>query len=258
MKQRPIIAPLLSLGLFLACAQAQTKTSQPPPKQAGQKAGSTNFIDRVLKFLGISDSPSTLKGPGDEVRSGELWIADLKTGTTRVLASGAGYRSPIFLVGTNDVLVLHGNEVVRIQAGGGQATKLYSINGVSKLVGASADDRNSVLLLLTPERESDARVGLLNVRTGEVTAIPYDPSKSQNVQIVESLEGWSRTYGDRRIYVKRQSKSALSGTVEWSDVFLQVDGQAPMDVSQCDGDNCGQPSLAEDGNSLVFIRAKAD
>jgi len=258
MKTRPIICPLLSLGLFLACAQAQTKTPQPPLKKDEQKAAGASFTSKVLKFLGISDSPSTLKGPGDEVRSGELWIAELKTGTTRVLAPGAGYRSPIFLAGSNDVLVLHANDVLRIPGAGGQATKLYSINAVSKLVGASVSDADSVLVLLTSDGESAARVGLLNVRTGEVTAVPYDPSSSQDVQMVESLEGWSRTYGDRHIYVKRLSKSAMSGPVEWSDVFLQVDEQAPVDVSQCDGDNCGQPSLAKDARSMVFIRAQAD
>jgi len=88
--------------------------------------------------------------------------------------------------------------------------------------------------------------------------VPYDPASSQDLQMVEDLGGWSRTYGDRHIYVHRQAKQALSGTVEWSDVFLKVDNQPPVDVSQCNGVNCGQPSLSADGHWLVFVKTKAE
>jgi hypothetical protein len=60
------------------------------------------------------------------------------------------------------------------------------------------------------------------------------------------------------IYVQKQTKKALSGTVEWHDVFLQVDSEPPVDVSQCDGANCGQPSLAADGHWLVFVRTQEE
>ena len=102
------------------------------------------------------------------------------------------------------------------------------------------------------------RVGLLTVGTGAVAIVPYDPASSQDLQMVENLEGWSRTYGERSISVKRQAKQALSGTVEWSDVFLKAGNQAPVDVSQCDGVNCGQPSLSQDGRLLVFVKARAE
>jgi len=48
---------------------------------------------------------------------------------------------------------------------------------------------------------------------------------------VENLEGWTRSYGDRQIYRATQTKQALSGTVEWSDVFLEAAGQDPVNVS---------------------------
>ena len=66
------------------------------------------------------------------------------------------------------------------------------------------------------------------------------------------------TINDRHIDVKRQSKRALSGTVEWSDVFLEVGNQTPVDASKCEGVNCGQPSLSENGRQLVFIKAQAE
>jgi len=63
------------------------------------------------------------------------------------------------------------------------------------------------------------RVGQLTVSTGKVTLLPYDPSSGEDLQMVEDPAGWSRTYGEPHIYVQKQSKKALSGTVEWHDIF---------------------------------------
>lgn len=255
MMKRSIACGLL-LTLLVSAASGQTQSNAPPA--ASKKKASTSFTEKLLKFLGISDSPGTLKGPGDQVTSGQLWLADLQTKTTRALASSDGYHSPIFLAGTREILALHGTDVVQIQAVGGQGRKLYSVDGIVKLVGASSADAGTILILLCGETGGRPRVGLLTVTTGAVTPVPYDPASSQDLQMVEDLEGWSRTYGDRHIYVKRQSKQALSGTVEWSDVFLQVGNQPPVDASQCDGVNCGQPSLSENGLLLVFVKAETE
>lgn len=254
MKRSITRALLFTLLVSAASGLAQSSTSP----AAGQKKASTSFTEKLLKFLGISDSPGTLKGPGDDVTSGELWLADLQAKTTRSLASNDSYHSPIFMAGTREVLALSGTDVVRIPVVGGQGRKLYSVEGIVKLVGASSADAGTVLVLLRGEPGGRPRVGLLTVSTGVVAPVAYDPASRQDLQMVEDLEGWSRTYGDRHIYVKRQSKQALSGTVEWSDVFLQVGNQPPLDVSQCDSVNCGQPSLSEDGRLLVFVKAEAD
>jgi hypothetical protein len=235
--------------------QSQTKTAGSAPVK--QQASPT-FTERLLKFLGISDSPSTLKGPGDEVTSGELWLCDLDSKSTRALTSNGAYRSPIFLEGTKNVLALRGSDVMQVSSGGGEGKKLYSVDGITKLVGSGPDEPGNVLILLRGESGGHPRVALLTVSTGAVTVIPYDPSSSEDLQMVENLQGWSRTYGDKYIYVKRQSKQALSGTVEWSDVFLKVGNQEALDVSQCDGAQCGQPSLSENGRLLVFVKAKTE
>lgn len=233
--------------------QSQKKTNG----RAAKQPASTSFTEKLLKFFGISDSPSTLKGP-DEITSGELWLADLDSKSTRALTSGAGYRSPVFLAGTKDVLALRGNDVMRISSGGGEGKKLYSVSAIVKLLGFGSEDPGKVLILLQGDAGGRPRVGLLTVSTGAVTVVPYDPASNQDLQMVESLEGWSRTYGDKYIYVKRQTKQAFSGTVEWSDVFLNVGNREPVDVSRCDGANCGQPSLSEDGRLLVFVKAEAE
>ncbi len=251
--RRPIAGLLLILLVIASSGLAQKNA--PASKQKPR----TGFTDLVLKFLGISASPGTLKGPGDEVTSGQLWLADLQAKTTRQLTSSEGYRSPIFLAGSKDLLALRGSEVVRSPRAGGDGKSLYSVDGILKLVGASSEDAAIVLILLRADAAGGhPRVGQLTVSTGKVTLLPYDPSSGENLQMVEDLAGWSRTYGERQIYVQKQRKKTLSGTVEWHDVFLQVDSEPPVDVSLCDGVNCGQPSLSADGHWLVFVRSKAE
>jgi len=250
----PGILLLASLaGLTDGYAQ-KNPTGNPPNKQSPP----ATLTEKLLKFFGISDSPSTLKGPGDEVRSGDLWLANLDTGATRALTSGGGYRSPVFLAGTANILALRGNDVVEVPSAGGEAKKLYSSDSILKLVGSASDDPGQVLVLLRSDGGAHPRIGSLTVSTGAVSLIPYDSSSSRDLQMVESLNRWSRTYGNRYIFVDRQSKQSFSGTVEWSDVFLKPGNAKAEDISRCDGDNCGQPSLAQDGRLLVFVKAKAD
>jgi len=252
------IVPIVLLTLLLCAPDARTQTATTGATTSNQRNQKSSFTEKLLKFLGISDSPGTLKGPGDEVASGEVWIADLDSGTTRALTSGSGYRSPIFLAGTDEVLVLRGADVLRISLRGGESRKLYSLQGVLKLVASNPQDPANILVLLRGQEAGRPRVGLASVATGTVTIVPYDSGSSQDLQMLENLQGWSRTYGDHYVFVRRQTRQALSGKVEWSEVFLQVDGGAPVDVSRCDGDNCGQPSLSEQQKFLVFIKSKAE
>lgn len=129
---------------------------------------------------------------------------------------------------------------MRVLPAGGEGKKLYSIDSIIKLVGSGSEDPGKVLILLRGEAGSHPRVALLTVSTGAITVVPYDPASDQDLQMVENLQGWSRTYDDQHVYVKRQSKQALSGTVEWSDVFLKVRNRE------------------ENGRLLVFVKATAE
>jgi hypothetical protein len=254
--KRPIICVCM-LAFMVNDMQGQAQTNTTAGDMDDQRT-STPFIDKLLRFFGISDSPSTLKGPGDEMVSGELWLADLDSGSTRPLTPIPGFRCPIFLSETKDVLALRGTDVVQIPFSGGEGKRLYTINSISKLIGAERDDRGKVLILLRGNEDSHPAVGFLTVRTGVVTVVPYDLASRRDLQMVENLEGWSRTYGDRRLYVKTQAKQILSGTVEWSDVFLKVGNREPLNISHGDGLNCGQPSLSENGSLVVFVKAKPE
>ncbi len=255
MKRLIAVVFLLLLIATAVMGQSQTNSTQ---SATGKQASSASFVDQILKFLGFGASSGTLKGPGDEVTSGGLWVADLRSGGTRALTSVGGYRSPVFLPGANDVLALRGSDVMQVPLAGGDGKKLYSVASVTKLVGAGADDPGKILILLQGGPGGHPLVGLLTVSTAAVTLLPYDPASSQQLQIVEGLQGSARTYGDQHVYVEKQTKQAMSGTVEWLDVFHRVGDAKPVDVSQCDGTNCGQPSLSKDGRLLVFVKATSE
>jgi hypothetical protein len=244
---------LLFLASF-AVAQTQKSAGTNP---ADKQKQSGRLADKVLKFFGISDSPGTLKSPS-EVRSGQLWLAELGSGSTRAITEGAGYRSPIFIAASKDILALKQTEIWRFPAGASQGKNLYSVTGITKLVASSSDAPDEVLILLSDGPSGHPQVGLLSLSTGKVTPLPYDPASSQDLQMAENLQSWDRVYGGKRVYVKRQSKQAMSVPVEWTDVFLKGNSKEPVDVSRCDGTNCGQPSMSADGRVIVFVKAETE
>jgi hypothetical protein len=231
--------------------QAQKNTSK-STNSTPQK--SRSFIDRVLDFLAISYTPGAQKGPAPDISNGQIWVADLKSGSTRALTVSGSFRSPVFLAGSTDILALRGNDIVRVPFAGGEGSTVHSVPGILKLVGVGSQDSGKILVLLHNESGSHPRVALLAIDTGSIANLPYDPESSQDLQLVEDLEGWSRSSGESTVYVKRQTREALAGPAQWSDVFLVAHGRQPVDVSRCDGLNCGQPSLSQDGNLVVYVK----
>jgi Tol biopolymer transport system component len=240
-----VIAAAILLLSPVLYAQTSTPKKPPPPKET--------FWQWALRFSGISANPNTLKA-GNDVESGQVWVADLASGTQRKLTSGTGYRSPVYYADTTAVLALQGDNLMRIAILGNGQEKLYSIPGLTKLIGSSLDDRSEVLVL---QHDAHGHVipAQLSVTTGATAALPYDPQSPRDRQMLEHLLDWQRAYGDTILYVKRESVETLSGTVDVSNVFLKTAGHDPQNVSHCETANCGQPSLSSDGKHVLFIKA---
>lgn len=241
--------------LFASAVSPHACFGQTPTKQQGvPKQKTETFWRRVLRVSGIGASPSTLKGPGDDVEHGQIWIAEIGTGRARKLTSTGGFRSPVFVQGGREILALKGANAVRVSLADGKETSLYSSAGITKLVGVSMDDPDKVLVLA---RDSDGHpeAAFLSMTSGKVEVLSYDPSSNDDRHMVEHLSGWDRDYGDTSVYINQQTKSGMAGTMSWTDVFLKKGSTAPIDVSNCDGINCGQPSLSPDGRLVAFVRA---
>ena len=56
-------------------------------------------------------------------------------------------------------------------------------------------------------------------------------------------------------FTKTETKEGLAGAVEWRDVYLKREGRDTVNVSNCDGVNCGQPSLSPSGRWVVYIKS---
>lgn len=228
--------------------------SQKPSAQAPQQKKAESFWDGVLRFFGVSETSSTLKGAGDEIASGQVWMADLRTNALRKITTNGGYRSPVFFPGSTDILAVRGEEVVRLNVNGSTEQSIATIRGITKLVGFGRDDASQVLLL-AEDPDGEVQVNRLSVNDGKVTSVPYDRQSSRDEQMVEDLRGWQRSYDAGTVYVTRQSFATNSGTVELTNVFWKQPGADPANVSHCESTNCGQPSASADGSKITFIKA---
>lgn len=253
--RRAWVLGLATLGAIFGVCFAQ---APPPVKQQAAAARKTEtFWHKVLRVSGIAQSPSTLKGPGDEVERGQIWVADLAGGKTRKLTGSGGFRSPVFLPERNDILALKGTNVVRVAFADGKVTNLFTVTGLTKLVGLSEDDADKVLVVYR-DGSGNPGVAFLSVSTGKLDPLPYAPSSSDDRHLVEHLSAWDRDYGDTMVYTDQQTKTGMAGTLSWADVFLKKGSSTAKDVSNCDGINCGQPSLSPDGKLVAFVRSDVD
>lgn len=238
-----------AIGFFLSAAgDAQTAK-----KISAQPQAKETFWQWALRFSGVSANPSTLKGADDEPVAGQVWTADLQSGVTRKITTDDGYRSPLFYPNGADILALQGADVVRIAAGRGLPAKLYHFAGITKLVGFGQDDPDQVLLVKEDE-DGHPSVSRLSLKTGAIAPLPYDPESIRDRETLEDLQGWQRSYGATTVYVKRESRQTLSGTVERSNVLVKPAGRDPVNISKCDTTDCGQPSLSPDGTHVLFIK----
>ena len=215
--------------------------------------GENGLLNKLLRITGISATPSQQKAPSEEIEAaGEIWISNVKTGTLQRLGHENGFRSPIF--GPNDeaTLAVKGGDLWRVSLQTGAAIKMHQVAGLTKVVGIDRQDSDKTLVLI--KRGSTTTPALLSLATGAITEISYDANSPSDRKLLNHLKGWERVYGDTRVYPRTQTRESVTGTVEWQDVFLKRDDAAPINVSRCDGANCGQPSLSGDGTKVVFIR----
>jgi hypothetical protein len=219
-----------------------------------QEAWCQSFWATVLRVTGISATPSQLKGPDDEIQAGDIWVADLARKTQLRVTRHGGYRSPVFLAGDEHILALKGNTIILIPLSGGEPKSLYTLKEIAKIVGLDKGDPDKALILLQKEAGSDA-AGVLSLKSGQVTLLPYDRESQEYGGMISHMKEWERVYGNTKVYVRTESKSDMAGTVGWTDVYLKQGNSSPLNVSRCDGVNCGQPSLSNDGRQVVFVKA---
>lgn len=231
-------------------AQNPTPTPTPTPTQV------PTWWQKLLRVTGISATPAKQRGSAESIESGRIWIADLQLNTRTRLTSESGYRSPIFVDKDKNILMLRNDEVFRVSVSGGPVKLLYKIKGAIKLVGQSLDDNDKVLMLMQDENKKTS-IALLSLSSGKLTVVPYETTSPEGKSMFDHFAGWNRTYGTTEISVAEKVKKDESGRIltKWTDVFLKRTDQELINVSNCNGINCGQPSLSQNGQLLAFVKA---
>jgi hypothetical protein len=216
-------------------------------------AGADTLIDKLLSIAGLTAAPAQLRGPGDEVSVGNIWIADLERRTATALTADGGYRSPIFSLADENVYALKGDAIVRFSQGRGNAAVVQKVPGALKLVGFDPKSADEVVVLLDAGT-ANSPLAIVSLKSGTMTPLPYNAKSEEQQQMLALVRGQRRVYGDTSVYTRTESKRGLSRTIEWTDVYVRRGDEEPRNVSACGGVNCAQPALSRDGRRLAFIK----
>ncbi len=216
-------------------------------------AGADSLVETLLRIAGLTAAPAQLRGPGDEVEAGSIWIANLDRQTVGPVTPDGGYRSPIFSPVDGSLVALKDTTVVRVPADGGAPALVQRVAGAVKLVGFDGRNPDHVVVLL---EGSSSPLGVLSLKTGTVAPLPYNSKSSDQQRMLAQIRGQERVYGTTSVYVKTESKQGLSRAIEWTDVYVRRGDAAPRNVSGCDGVSCGQPALSPDGRRVAFVKAE--
>jgi hypothetical protein len=211
------------------------------------------LMDKLLRVAGLTAAPAQLRGPGDEVETGNVWIANLERRTASALTSDGGYRSPVFSPVDGSVYALKGDTIVRFAASNGKTAVVQKVTGVLKLVGFEGKNGDEIIVLVDAGT-AGSPLGVVSLTSGKMTPLPYNANSEDQRRMLAQIRAPDRVYGDTRVYTKTESKRGLSRAIEWTDVYLKRGDTEPRNISACDGVSCGQPALSPDGRRLAFLK----
>ena len=220
----------LTLFAFLSAASAESAT----------------LLQKILKISGIPANPTGLRG--SSAVAGEIWITEEDMRNPRLLAGDAAYRTPIFTESDSVVLALRDDTLVRIPLRGSPVV-LANVPGAEKLVGID----EAGFVLVTTKDAGVPPLALLSTSSGLLEPLPRPQTQKERL-LVEEARGDTRTYGAIVLSVGAVQRKTMAGNIEWTDVFATRGAGTARNISECDGANCGQPSLSASSNRVVYIR----
>jgi hypothetical protein len=149
----------------------------------------------------------------------------------------------------------------RIPVAGGAEQRLFPAGEIVKLAGVSADAPDTALVVRSGAGKPIA-IGMLSLADGGVAVISHETESEEGRAMLAQVLSWERTYCNTTLYVETVCErdmagecrdDAAGGTKTWTDVKMKRAYKAPLDVSNCAGLNCGQPSLSLDGQSVAYV-----
>jgi hypothetical protein len=237
---------------FLLASLLLTQAAAPAPKKPVKPRKET-FWEKVLRITGLAAMPSTTKGSESETAGGDLWRAGADGGARLRLTRGGGYRSPVFEPSGRSVLALAEDRLVRIATDGiSDPEPLWPAPGVVRLLAYDRDTQGQVVVL-TRDADRQLHLASLDLANGKIHPLQPPESEGDDRRAMVSLQHWDRAFriADSQDVIELLVREKGKG----SDVYLLRGNKAPVDVSRCEGDPCGQPSLSFNGRWVIFVRA---
>ena len=88
---------VLTVVMMAAVVNVLADQQQPPPPPPKE-----SIVTKLLRIAGLTVAPTQMRGPGDDVPAGDIWIVTLDQRAPRPLTTDGGYRSPLVAAdGTN-------------------------------------------------------------------------------------------------------------------------------------------------------------
>jgi hypothetical protein len=213
-----------------------------------------SWLNKLLRYTGISATPSTLKGSCQAIDSGVIYIAQTKNRFKERLTGEGGWRSPIFAPDDKSILAMQGDKLISISLNNKGKKTLYTVPDLLKLIGFSKSDPDS-LLVLKEDKEGRVGTALFSLQNGDIIPLPFDRKSRDNRRLLIHLKSWDRDYGETKVSVKCEAEQGMLANRQWSDVYISLGSRSLLNISNCEASDCGQPSLSHDGQQLVFINS---
>jgi len=213
-------------------------------------AAEESWITKVLRVAGITASPARLRGAGSDAVIGNIWIIGVDGADARQLTSDGRYQSPVFAPDDQSLYALRDDVLVRVPTGGGASSHVMGLPKAAKLIGFGRDV-DELLVLLDDASQPIAEISLAAKAT---KVVPGDVRTDSAVAVLDDIRGQDRTYGETSLLVRPQRRRGSNEAIEWTEIFVQRDHDAPHQITSCDGRNCGQPVLSSTGRRVAYVR----
>jgi hypothetical protein len=206
-----------------------------------------SFLTAILRFTGITATPSTVRG-NDNFMEGDIWLAhvgEAEASEPRKITSGGTYHTPLWLPGSQSILAMKGDKLVRLSAQGNEEKTLHTLTDNTALVGFDKNNPDLVLVLQEP------LAGILTLAKGQITPLPYDMEKTDDRNGLDMLRSGFRDYGTVQVSIEnKRVKDSQNHFKQFNTIHIKR-GNNDIPISCLSA--CSQPALAEDGRQILFI-----
>ncbi|MFZ2171241.1 MAG: hypothetical protein WAW61_16595 [Methylococcaceae bacterium] len=206
-----------------------------------------SFLAALLRFTGITATPSTVRG-NDNFTEGDIWlvqIGEAEASEPRKISRDGVYHTPLWIPGSQSILAMKGNKLVRLTTQGNEEKTLHNLTDNTALLGFDKNNPNLVLVL------QESLAGVLTLANGQITHLPYNKEKTEDRYRLDQLGSGFRDYGNAQVFIENQRRVDPQGHFkQLNTIHIKLDKKNIL--ISCSS-ACSQPAIAEDRRQLLFI-----